>query len=151
MSTYADINSGDRLSFTLFIAATLHAVIIFGIEFTVDSGTKVAPTLNITLATHDNKTPPEKADFIAQHNQLASGTESEVKELTTREEAKLNDVNIREISPNPQQKASVVKTADSQVITTQVNAQHRIDQKPGSTPPKTKSAKPVTAKKSTLR
>ena len=106
MSTATDVGSGDRLSFTIFIAAAFHALIIFGIGFTVDRGNKVAPTLNITLATHDSQKAPEKADFIAQHNQEASGSSDEVKELTVRDQAKINDNRIRDISPNPQQRAT---------------------------------------------
>lgn len=99
--------SSDRLSFTLFLAAAFHAILIFGISFTVRSGDTVAPTLNITLATHKSASEPKKADFLAQHNQEASGTASEVKELTTDIEADFTDVNINDVTPLTQQQARI--------------------------------------------
>ncbi len=129
MSANNEIDSGDRLSFTIFVAAALHALIIFGIGFTHDRGNKVAPTLNITLATHDAKTPPDKADFIAQHNQQASGTASEVKELTATDRAELQDTQIRDISPVPQRKASEEQRPDQQVLITKADAKHHMDSK----------------------
>ncbi len=127
MTTTTDIDSGDRLSFTIFLAAAIHAIIIFGVTFTIDSGNKVAPTLNITLATHDSKKPPEKADFLAQYNQQASGTAETVKELTVKERAELADTRIRDINPSPQQKASEEKRLDKkQVLTSKQNSDKKI-------------------------
>jgi len=99
-------NSSDRLSFTIFLAVAVHAMIIFGITFTLSERDKAAPTLNITLATHASANEPDKADFLAQHNQEASGTETELKELTTTEIADVSDASINEINPTPAQQAS---------------------------------------------
>ncbi|MFT5082621.1 MAG: protein TonB [Lentisphaeria bacterium] len=121
MSDDADIGSGDRLSFTIFIAAAVHAMVIFGIGFSVNSGKKIAPTLNITLATHQSKVEPEKADFLAQYNQEASGTSDQVRELSTREQATLNDVRIRQLNPIPQQKASSASMSQTKVISATKN------------------------------
>lgn len=118
MSTELEQHSTDRLSFTLFLAAAIHAVIILGVTFTLNSGSKVAPTLNITLATHKAKNAPEEADFLAQHNQEASGTEKEVKELTTNKKAEFIDVNINDVNPLPQQKSSQQQVEKTQIITT---------------------------------
>ncbi len=123
----ADIDSysSDRITFTLFLAVALHAFLIFGINFNFDPGTTVAPTLNITLATHDALTPPEKADFIAQHNQAASGTESDVKELTVKDVAEIQDTRIRDVNPNPQQKSSQKQDIETRVITTASESSHQ--------------------------
>lgn len=118
MSTELEQHSTDRLSFTLFLAAAIHAVIILGVTFTLNSGSKVAPTLNITLATHKAKNAPEEADFLAQHNQEASGTEKEVKELTTNKKAEFADVNINDVNPLPQQKSSQQQVEQTHIITT---------------------------------
>lgn len=126
MSNAADISSGDRLSFTIFLAVAFHAALIFGVTFTINSGEKIAPTLNITLATHDAKTPPEKADFLAQHNQQASGTEAEVRELTTTDIAPLQDVRIRDVSLQPEQKASKQQEVETRIITTDQNSRHQV-------------------------
>lgn len=118
MSTELEQHSTERLSFTFFLAAVLHAAVIFGVSFGLDKGSKVAPTLNITLATHKAKNAPEKADFLAQHNQEASGTAKEVKELTTDTRADFVDVNINQVSPLPQQKSSQQQTEQTHIVTT---------------------------------
>ncbi len=124
-----DIGSSDRLSFTIFLAAAVHAIIIFGVTFGIDSGNTIAPTLNVTLATHDSKKPPDKADFLAQYNQQASGTATEVKELTVRDRADLQDTRIRDISPSPQRKAIEESLREQRIITTLSKSSHRIDTK----------------------
>lgn len=121
--TNIDLNaaSNDRLSFTVFLAIALHALVVFGVGSTAPKGDMVAPTLNITLATHSAKVAPEKADFLAQHNQEASGTEATTKELTTTQAAEIADINIREINPTPQQKAVQKSDKNRQVIHTTAN------------------------------
>ncbi len=126
MTTATDIGSGDRLSFTIFLAAAVHAIIIFGVTFTIDSGNKVAPTLNITLATHESNTPPNKADFLAQHNQQASGTAETVKELTVTDQARLQDTRIRNISPAPQRQARDERKLEQRVLTSKSAAPNKI-------------------------
>lgn len=118
MSTTANVGSGDRLSFTFFLAAALHALVIFGFTFSVDSGSKIAPTLNITLATHKAKVAPEKADFLAQHNQEASGTIDEVKELTTTQHAELESLVFKDTSLVDQQKKLTRQDAQRKFVTT---------------------------------
>jgi protein TonB len=75
-------SSGERLSFTVFLAVAVHAVLILGVTFTLNRDPKPAPTLNITLATHQSQKAPDKADYLAQYNQEASGTIADTKELT---------------------------------------------------------------------
>lgn len=120
------VSSGDRLSFTIFLAAALHAMLVFGVTFTLDSGEQVAPTLNVTLATHQSPTEPEKADFLAQFNQEASGTEQEVHELTTRQQAEFADANIKDITPVPQQKAAVAAERNQELLSAESEAQRQV-------------------------
>lgn len=108
--------SSDKLSFTLFLAIVLHAMVIFGVTFSMSRSDKVAPTLNITLATHKSNTAPEKADFIAQHNQEASGTEENVKELTTTELADVADTAVNEVNPEPVRAAKTVINNKKQAL-----------------------------------
>lgn len=117
-STTTQGNSGDRLSFTLFLAIAIHALLIFGITFKLTSGDKIAPTLNITLATHKAQAAPEKADFLAQFNQEASGTGENARELTAIKAADIADLKVRETNPLPQQKARSRTEAKTQLITT---------------------------------
>ena len=116
------VSTGDRLSFTAFLAFAVHVVLILGVDFNFDSGDVVAPTLNITLATHQSPAEPEKADFLAQYNQEASGTEQQVQELTTQQKAEIADANVRDITPVPQERASSINERDAEVLTTESRA-----------------------------
>lgn len=120
------VSSGDRLSFTLFLAIAMHAMLVFGVSFKLNSGDRIAPTLNVTLATHKSHTAPEKAGFLAQFDQQASGTEQQVKELTTRQQAEIADANIQEITPVPQQKASSASQQSAQLLTTTASSDSQI-------------------------
>lgn len=101
----APVDTGDRLAFTLFVAAALHALVIFGVSFTLPEPGEAAPTLDVTLATHRDEAP-EEADYLAQQNQRASGTEEQSRQLTTDQQAEFADTRIREINPLPQTRAS---------------------------------------------
>lgn len=115
----AAVSSGDRLSFTVFIALVLHALLILGISFTADFGHQPAPTLEITLATHKASQEPDKADYLAQHNQQASGISDTAKQMTTDQAADIDDARIQTINPIPQVRASRVQDQQQlQVVTT---------------------------------
>jgi protein TonB len=105
--TSADINTGDRLSFTVFVAIAVHALLILGVSFNSNFSQQSAPTLEITLANHKSIKPPTEADYLAQHNQQASGTLDVSKQITTDIITEFNDPNIRELSPLPSTKAGI--------------------------------------------
>jgi protein TonB len=87
----AAITPRDRLSFTLFLAAALHAALILGVGFSSSLNVESSPTIEITLAQFSDPDEPEDAEFAAQANQLGSGTESELMEMTTDQEADFQD------------------------------------------------------------
>jgi protein TonB len=120
-------SSGERLSFTVFLAVAVHAVLILGVTFTINRTPKPAPTLNITLATHQSAKEPEKADYLAQYNQEASGTIADTKELTTRETSEVVSPNINQITPVPQQR-SMVATVSQQEFLTATSSDLKIQQ-----------------------
>jgi len=92
-------------------------MLIFGVSFSLGSGNKIAPTLNVTVATHRSKEAPDKADFLAQYDQVGSGTEDEIKEITTRDPAQFDDLNIHDINPITQQQARHKAENRSRVVT----------------------------------
>lgn len=122
MAISASVSTGDRLSFTFFAALALHLFLLLQLGFKIPGADKIAPTLNITLATHASQAAPEKADFLAQHNQEASGTSDQVKELLTDEQAEFNDTVIREITPPPQQKTTQAAEQQSETLQTTANS-----------------------------
>lgn len=97
----ASITPRDRLGFTLFLAASLHAALILGVGFTADQTRQPAPTIEVTLAQHADEKAPDEADFIAQANQQGSGTEDEAQETTTRTESDFQTDEINATNPEP--------------------------------------------------
>ena len=97
----ATITPKDRLSFTLFLAAALHAAIILGVGFTASLSMEQSPTIEVTLAQYSDPDAPEDADFIAQSNQLGSGTEAEILELTTTQDADFQDNQLQQVITDP--------------------------------------------------
>ena len=99
--TALTITPRDRLSFTLFLALSLHAAIILGVGFTADLDILDSPTIDVTLAQHSDLEAPEDADFIAQSNQLGSGTESEILETTTDQQADFFSNEYQQVVSDP--------------------------------------------------
>jgi protein TonB len=97
------VSATDRLGFTLFMAIALHAVFILGSSFISPSSTPAVQTLEITLAQYAVEKPPEKTDFLAQANQLASGTVEEKRLPSTTERSTFQDNKIRNQSARPTQ------------------------------------------------
>jgi protein TonB len=125
-----NVDSGDRLSFTVFIAIAIHALLILGVSFSSELNQSSSPTLEITLASHKSASAPKEADYLAQHNQEASGTLDEAKQITTDTPSQFNDPSIRELSPQPMVKASTQQPqAIDQPITTTSHSDFRIANK----------------------
>jgi len=112
------VDAGDRLSFTVFVAIALHALIILGINFKSPPAAKGSQTIEITLATHKSAKAPKEADFLAQHNQEGSGTEEKARQLSTERQAEFADTQVREINPMPQVAATSPSEKKQQIINT---------------------------------
>src|SRR5258707_6730987 len=106
----AVITPRDRLSFTVFLAASLHAALILGVGFAWHVEHARAPTIEVTLAQHDDRKAPDQADFLAQANQIGSGDSREIRETTTTETAAFHDNVLRDVSSEPQVEANDAKT-----------------------------------------
>ncbi|AFU99431.1 energy transducer TonB [Simiduia agarivorans] len=116
---HARETAGDRLTFTIFVALAVHALLIFGVGFTFTPAGGLMPTLEITLANHKSATEPEKADFLAQHNQEGSGTIDDTKAQTTDQSSEFFAPNINEVNPLPQQRQiKPSERRDDQIVTT---------------------------------
>jgi len=110
---------GERVSFTLFVSIVLHLVLVLGVGFTAYKNQSTPPTLEITLAQHSSLDAPRDADFLAQHNQQASGTLEQRKELTADTRAEFDDTRINHVEPIPTlQTTSLKKREQKQVVST---------------------------------
>jgi protein TonB len=115
----------DLLGFTLLLALAFHALFILGVTFTREQHPRSASTLEITLAQYKSDKAPQRADFIAQHNQEGSGTLDEKALLTTRKTADFHDNVIRDISPTRQSAALKQKSEQKAQIATRNRAKHK--------------------------
>lgn len=99
----AGITSRDRFNFCLFLAVTLHAALILGVGFSSEINTADTVSIDVTLSVSNDAVIPDKADFIAATNQLGSGTESDIQEMTTTEQADFhsNEFNTVMSQPTP--------------------------------------------------
>ena len=91
-------SSSDQVGFALFLAIAVHALIIFGIGFSVAISNS-PPTLEVALSLHQSQQAPEQADFLAQHNQQGSGDQAEKSQVTTDRIAELPAPTTHEATP----------------------------------------------------
>lgn len=144
------VTSTDRLSFTVFLAVAIHAIIILGVTFTFVKRGPSTHTMEVTLAQHHSKNQPDKADFLAQFSQMGSGSLEEKALTTSPKQAQFHDTVIREVSPVQQTAPAptVIQTEKPVVTTTasfrnKATAETKADEM---TPPE----RPVKGKKSLL-
>ncbi|EAR07945.1 TonB family protein [Reinekea blandensis] len=123
--TTARVSDSDRLSFTIFLALALHAIIIFGISFTSELNRTTSPTLDVTLSLHksDAQVSEEEADFLADADQQGSGTLEEAALLKTTEQSEIEENQIFHTTPTVQQiRFSDLRANNDRIIATQSNS-----------------------------
>lgn len=70
------VTASDRLGMTLFLAISLHALILLGISFSSQDKPKnqeLINTLDITLVQSRSKKAPDDPDYLAQADQIGGG------------------------------------------------------------------------------
>lgn len=69
------IGASDRLGFTLFLALTVHAIVVLGVGFTNPESSKsdALPSLEIIQANSRSLEEAENPDFLAQVDQVGGG------------------------------------------------------------------------------
>lgn len=133
----AGVRPADRLGFTLFLAAALHAALILGVGFSLSEPNQISKTLEITLSTFKSEEKPKEADFLAQDNQQGSGTLEHKAAPKTTEQALFQDTEVKRVTPPaaPQQPA-VRQQAPKAAIATLAPQQQK-------TPAKREEVKPT--------
>lgn len=104
------VGPNQRLSATTLLAIILLGIIVLGISFGRDDAAPVTPTLDVILTETASRTPPERADFLAQANHQGGGDSEESqrpREPVSAPVPKLDEgiapVPIRAQSPRPQE------------------------------------------------
>ena len=134
----------DRLGPIILIAALVHLAIIFGVSFTVKDRPALSKSLDVTLTTFSSEKPPKEADFIAQDNQLGSGTLDAAAIPKTTEKAKFQDTKVKTVQVESAVEPTPVRPDIKQVISTKEPQKHKVVSTP-STPvkPQTPRKAPV--------
>lgn len=120
------VSSNDRLSFTIFLALAFHGLLIFGIVFELSKPDESAPSVTVTLSTSKSSLTPDAADFIAQDNQLGSGTLEEALQITTNKLSPFSSQTIEEADHINEKRAAVAKPIENTVITS-TNAKNSLE------------------------
>ena len=113
------ITPRDRLSFTLFLALSLHAALILGVGFSSSLDFEESPTIEVTLAQHNDAEAPQEADFIAQANQLGSGEATEILETTTDQQAEFFENEFNQVMSDPLPETSRTELVKRELLTSQ--------------------------------
>ena len=122
------VSDFDRLSFTLFMALAVHAIVVLGITFAPESPRSSAQTMEITLSQFDDEQAPDEADFLAQTSQRGSGTEEEAMEMTTPEPAEISQPEMAQVQPEPQTTTQPQPREERAVVQTEATASRQVEQ-----------------------
>ena len=115
------VTSRDRFSFAVFLALSLHALLILGVTFSSDQNMPETVSIDVTLSLSSDLVEPDDADFIAATNQQGSGTESEVMEMTTTSEADFQSNQFETVMAQPEPVPEEIETSDP-LLTTDAEA-----------------------------
>lgn len=120
------VSDFDRFSFTLFMALAVHAIVVLGITFAPESPRSSAQTMEITLSQFDDEEAPEKADFLAQTSQKGSGTQEEVREMTTPQPAEVSQPEVAQVQPEPPSQTQPQPRQEKQVVQTESASSQKV-------------------------
>lgn len=133
------VRPADRLGFTMFLAAALHAALILGLGFTLTEPDQISKTLEITLSTFKSEDKPKDADFLAQDNQQGSGTLEHKASPKTTEQAPFQDTQVRKVSPASSPPPSNRSEAPKTAIATRAPQPEKTPEKPQKSKPQPKA------------
>lgn len=128
--------SKERFGFTVFLSACVHAILILGVGFTYLDELNSEPALEITLAQYRSDIAPESADFLAQENQVGSGSVDESLAPSSPFESDFNADTIQEVVPIPKT-TSISEPIDIQdaAVVTSISSAEQINQQLQDIPP----------------
>lgn len=127
MTQSPTVSSSDRLGFTLFMAAAIHAVVVLGVSFGLNDKPAAPPTLEVTLATYQSKERPKEADYLAQINQQGSGTLEERALPSSDQEAEFQSNQINDVQPEAQTAAQPKQQQNNETrVVTKARAEQKV-------------------------
>ena len=113
-----------RFRNALLLALAVHAALILSISFNASNATPYkTPQIEVTLASQPSATAPDHARQIAQANQEGSGDESEINQISTRNNLQTNTPFVQQaLLQAPQQQVARQRN----VVATTAMARHSV-------------------------
>lgn len=132
------LSNNDTLLVAVFVAAVIHTLLILGINFSKPKADKSSKSIEITLVTQKAKKAPEKAEFLAQNNQIGAGKKRDkptpVEKKIQSSGSQLNKPSGQRIKPQQSAAHKRVLTqqhkADQQIKTTEQSKKNSATHKP---------------------
>jgi protein TonB len=118
-------HQSDRMGVAVAAAITLHAALL-AVTFIPTDPKPTPSVLDVTLAHFKSKELPHEADFIAQANQMGSGTEKDKRLLTTTERAEIEDDAIRETMQVEESARAPAEESRQNLIVTRSNKARKV-------------------------
>ena len=121
----AGADERERFNFTMFLSVAVHGILIFGISFGAVQSTSEVPTLEITLAAHHSEIAPNRADFLAQANQLGSGSLAEDAPAVAPPspfQADYESATLQAAQPMTPEQTAAQREGSTELVTTSANA-----------------------------
>ena len=126
-NTDREVSPSDRLSFALFLAAALHTALLFGVTFEYVSSQTVSQTLEVTLVQHRIDDRPDDPDYLAQINQIESGSSAEKQLLASTADPSSVISQIGAAYPKSQRwKKELNERQDNRVISSQPSLEKQL-------------------------
>ena len=112
------ITGADRMSFSLFLAAAFHVLVLLGVTFAMPEKVvdKFQRTLDVVLATNSSEVRPEQADFIAQADQIGGGEADDIAKVTTTEITPFPDQTLNQVTQPPEMEVTKQQVEEQQVL-----------------------------------
>lgn len=126
----AGADERERFNFTMFLSVAVHGILIFGISFGAVQSTSEMPTLEITLAAHHSEIAPNRADFLAQANQLGSGSLTEDAPAvapTSPFQADYESATLQAAQPMSPEQTATQRDGSTELVTTSANARKQFN------------------------
>ncbi|MDO9270226.1 MAG: TonB family protein [Methylobacter sp.] len=121
----APLSNNDSLLIALFLAAVIHVVIGLGINFTAPQPEQVSRSIDITLVNMPAKKVPEKAQLLAQENQIGAGEQSKKPEPPPQQLPSQGNTQTKQVKksapersePTAAKKLITQKKAEKKIVT----------------------------------
>ena len=120
----AKLSNNDSLLIALFVAVIVHVVLVLGMNFTAPQPDKINKSIDITLVNTPAKKAPQKANFLAQENQIGAGEKAKKPEPLEQKIPSQGNSEVKKIEKTAPEEESKPEAAEK--ILTQQKAEKKV-------------------------